>query len=234
MPKKIRTTDLNPPEQARPNHNNKYHFEFKNQWQKEAWDCIEKNDVTILLGGAGSGKTTLATAYAVQYVLKNRARNLFLTRPHVLTEKIGFIPGDISQKLDPLLRPITDALDMMCPQGQDRKFVENALKIESIAYLRGATLNGIALGDECQNMDLKTLILLLTRLGKPPKSKMILTADPFQSDLPNSGIHEICNYLQNVPNVCIYQFPLQAQCRNPTVQSILDAVQLNLHKRIVD
>jgi phosphate starvation-inducible PhoH-like protein len=216
--------EISLPLAAQPNHANKYHFEFKNEYQKEAWNIIDKHEITILLGGAGSGKTTLATAYAVDYVLKHKARNLFITRPHVLTEKIGFIPGDINQKLDPLLRPITDALDMMCPQGQDRRFVENTLKIESIAYLRGATLNGIALGDECQNMDLKTIVLFLTRLGKPPKSKMILTADPWQSDLPNSGIHEICKYLQGVEGVAIYQFPKSAQCRNPVVQNIINAI----------
>jgi phosphate starvation-inducible PhoH-like protein len=212
------------PEACLPYQNGRYQFNFKNHYQEVAWQAIDNNAITILLGEAGCGKTTIATAYAVNYILKGRARKLFLTRPHVLTERIGFIPGDVNEKLCPLIRPITDALDVICPSGQDRKRTEAAISVESIAYLRGATLTGIGLLDEAQNLPMEMLKLYISRLGQPPRSKLILTADPFQSDIPNSGILQLCKYIGEIEGVAVVHLPPQSQCRNPLISKLMAAI----------
>lgn len=202
----------------------RWHFNFLNNYQKEAWDAIEKNEVIFLLGPAGTGKTQIATAYAAQAVLQKRARKFLLTRPMVTTEQMGFLPGDANEKLHPFLIPILDSLDECCGKdGQDRKRIDEAMEFAPLAFMRGRSFNwSIAMLDEAQNATTEQLKLFLTRIGK--RSKLIITGDPYQSDLKNSGLMYIVDKLQDIEGVAIIKLPDAAQVRNPIITKMLERI----------
>jgi phosphate starvation-inducible PhoH-like protein len=199
-----------------------YNFEFLNQFQKDAWDVIEKNEITFLLGAAGTGKSQIATAFAAKALLTKRCRKIVLTRPMVATEQMGFIPGNTDEKLLPYLIPILDCLDeCVGKQGQDRKRVDESLEFAPIAFLRGRTWSHTCcIVDEAQNMSYTQLKLVLTRLGK--RSKIIVTGDPEQSDLRESGLMHAVGKLHNIEGVGIVNLTEQAQVRNPLITKILE------------
>lgn len=202
----------------------KYQFSFLNDYQKQAWETIEKNDITFLLGAAGCGKTQLATAFAAQSILNKRARKFLLTRPMVTTENMGYLPGSSDEKLLPYLIPILDCLDECCGKdGQDRKRVDEVMEFAPIAFMRGRTFNyGVCIVDEAQNMTSSQLKLVLTRLGK--RSKIIVTGDPHQSDLRDSGLMHIVDRLQDIEGIGIVKLPEQAQVRHPLINKILERI----------
>lgn len=202
----------------------KYQFNFINQYQKDAWDTIEKNDITFLLGPAGCGKTMIATAYAAQAILNKKARKFLLTRPMVSTEAMGYLPGGSDEKLLPYLIPILDCLDECCGKdGQDRKRIDEVMEFAPIAFMRGRTFNyGVCIADESQNMTVGQLKLVLTRLGR--RSKIIVTADPHQSDLRDSGLMHIVDRLQNIEGIGIVRLPEAAQVRHPLITKILEKI----------
>ena len=160
----------------------KYNFSFANEHQKNAWDVIEKNDITFLLGAAGTGKTQVATAYAAQAILNKKARKFLLTRPMVTTEAMGYLPGNSDEKLLPYLIPILDCLDeVVGKESPDRKRIDENMEFAPIGFMRGRTFNyATCIIDEAQNCTVSQLKLILTRLGR--RSKIIVTGDPFQSD----------------------------------------------------
>lgn len=202
----------------------KYQFSFANDHQRLAWESIEKNDITFLLGAAGCGKTMIATAYAAQAILNKKARKFLLTRPMVATEQMGFIPGSSDEKLLPYLIPILDSLDdVVGRESPDRKRIDDAMEFAPIAFMRGRTFNyGICIADESQNMTVGQLKLVLTRLGR--RSKIIITGDPYQSDLRDSGLMYIADRLQDVEGVGVIRLPESAQVRHPLITKILEKI----------
>lgn len=225
--KRARTVDLAPPEQ--PNHGLKFHYELRNEWQRELWDLIHQQDNRIIFieGSAGSGKTWIATAAACNAYLSKRTRKIHLCRPYVTAfEQYGYLKGDLNEKLQPMLLPILDIIDGMTHGGPDKKKLEEALVYEGMGFLRGRTFNNWVIADEQQNSTFEQLKLLVTRVGK--FCKMIITYDPTQIDNPNSGIRNFVKYIEDVPGVIVYRLPPEAQVREPIVQRILNALPVNL------
>lgn len=202
----------------------KFHFTFLNDYQKQAWETIEKNEVTFLLGAAGCGKTQIATAYAAKSILQKSARKFLLCRPMVTTEQMGFLPGDQNDKLHPFLIPILDSLDECCGRdGQDRKRVDEAIEFAPLAFMRGRSFNwSTAILDEAQNATVEQLKLFLTRIGR--RSKLIITGDPWQSDLKQSGLMYIVDRLKDIEGVAVVNLPEGAQVRNPIISKMLEKI----------
>jgi phosphate starvation-inducible PhoH-like protein len=202
----------------------RYTFDFLNSHQKDAWETIEKNEITFLLGAAGCGKTQIATAFAAKSILTKRARKFLLTRPMVSTEQMGFLPGDADSKLHPYLIPILDCLDECCGKdGQDRKRVDESMEFAPLAFMRGRSFNwSVAVLDEAQNATVSQIKLFCTRLGK--KSKLIITGDPYQTDLRESGLMFVADRLSEVEGIGIVRLPEAAQVRNPIISKILERI----------
>ncbi len=202
---------------------NRFAFNFLNGDQKRAWEAVEANEVTFLLGPAGCGKTQIATAYAARAFLERRARKILLTRPMVCTEQMGYLPGSSDEKIHPFLIPILDCLDACCGAGgQDRKRIDEALEFAPLAFMRGRTFNhSVAILDEAQNATPMQLKLFLTRIGR--RCKLIVTGDPHQSDLRDGCMDMVAN-LEGVPGVAIVRLPHEAQVRNPIINRILERI----------
>lgn len=229
MSKKRKKLEVSPVEQTTPSpvhncQNTKYQFNFLNDYQRLAWDTIEKNEITFLLGAAGTGKTQIATAYAAHSILKKHTRKFLLTRPMVTTEQMGFIPGTADDKLYPFLIPILDCLDECCGRdGQDRKRVNESMEFAPLAFMRGRSFNySVAIGDEFQNATVEQIKLFLTRLGK--RSKIIISADPYQSDLKTTGLMYVVDRLQDIEGIGIVRLPDSAQVRNPLISKIIQKI----------
>lgn len=203
---------------------NNFHIEFLNQAQRDAWSVIDKNDITFLIGPAGSAKSFLSTAYAVKSVLSKTHRGIYLSRPVVEAggERLGFLPGSFDEKLLPYIMPIYDNLDeMVGKSGFQRELINRCMEIAPIAYLRGRNLNeSICLLDEAQNITYQQMVLYLTRIGR--KSKMIINGDPMQSDLRTCCLDEIVNKLEGLPGIGVVRLNNSAIVRNPIISQILE------------
>ncbi len=204
---------------------NKFNFTFWNEHQKMAWETIEKNDITILSGPAGCAKTLIATAYAASSILQKRHRSIILTRPAVATEQLGFLPGSADEKLMPYLMPILDCVDDLTGKdGPDRKRITEAIQFAPIAYQRGRTFShSVVIGDEFQNCTWDQIKLVLTRIGK--RSKMIITGDPFQSDLHNSGFSAMIDRLRGIEGLAVVDLPAASIVRHPIIGRILERIE---------
>jgi len=195
--------------------------------QSEYIRAIEKHDLIFGVGPAGTGKTYLAAAYAVSQLEAGKVDRIILTRPAVEAgEKLGYLPGDLKEKVDPYLRPIYDALhDTMQPEKIEKALESGAIEIAPLAFMRGRTLaNAIVLVDEAQNTTGMQMKMALTRLGD--NSKMIVTGDPSQIDLPHgaiSGLREAVTILKNVPEVAIMTFSNKDVVRHKLVGKIVEA-----------
>lgn len=205
-------------------HANKFHFQCINRYQEDAWDSINKNEITFLLGPAGCGKTQVATAYASQAILSKKASKFLLCRPMVSTEQMGYLPGTADEKIHPYLIPILDSVaECTGKDGPDRKRIIDAMEFTPLAFLRGRTFNySVAILDEAQNCTIEQLKLWLTRIGR--RSKLIVTGDPHQSDLKNSGLMHIVDRLDDIEGVGIIRLPEAAQVRNPLITKILQKI----------
>jgi phosphate starvation-inducible PhoH-like protein len=186
-----------------------------------------ENGLTFALGPAGTGKTYIAIALAVQ-ALKNRVcKRIILSRPAVEAgEKLGFLPGDMKDKIDPYLRPLYDALEDMLPALKLKEYIENdTIQIAPLAYMRGRTLNdAIIILDEAQNTTRHQMKMFLTRLGM--NGKMIVTGDATQVDLPRtvqSGLLQAIRILKGVKGIGFIEFEKKDIVRHPLVQRIVDA-----------
>lgn len=203
----------------------------KTQKQLEYVESIENNDVTLGIGPAGTGKTYLAVAMAINALKNKTVQRIILTRPVVEAgEKLGFLPGDIQQKVDPYFRPLYDALFEMLDHEKFQKMLEKGvIEIAPLAYMRGRTLNdAFIILDEGQNATFEQLKMFLTRMGFG--SKMVITGDPTQTDLPQrqlSGLESIRQMLSSVEGIGIIRFSNKEIIRHPLVQKMVEAFEKN-------
>ncbi|MFT6733028.1 MAG: phosphate starvation-inducible PhoH-like protein [Polaribacter sp.] len=190
---------------------------------------ILANDITFGVGPAGTGKTYLAVACAVDALERQEVRRIVLTRPAVEAgEKLGFLPGDLNQKVDPYLRPLYDALYEMLGFDKVAKLVENnVIEVAPLAYMRGRTLNeSFIIVDESQNTTKEQMKMFLTRIGY--NSKAVVTGDVTQIDLPNSkmsGLNHAIELLDNVKGLAFSFFKSADVVRHPVVQRIVEAYE---------
>lgn len=187
-------------------------------------DVIRKHDISFAVGPAGTGKTYLAVAEAVRALGDNKVGRIIISRPVVEAgEKLGYLPGDLNEKMDPWMRPIFDALSERLGVQSLRKYIRDGIiEIAPLAYMRGRTLsNAFVVVDEAQNMTYQQLVMALSRLGFG--SSMVVTGDPAQSDLL-PGMSGLCDVLERVrpcANVGIVEFDAQDVVRHPLVAELL-------------
>ncbi len=197
--------------------------------QKSYVQAIREHDLTLGVGPAGTGKTYLAMAMAVLALRENQVSRIILTRPAVEAgEALGFLPGDLYEKIAPYLRPLHDALHDMVPAEEIEKHrARGTIEIAPLAYMRGRTLNNaFIILDEAQNCTMEQMFMFLTRLGY--NSKAVVTGDVTQVDLPRnktSGLVEAMNALRKVEGVAIVQFGKRDVVRHPLVQRIIQAYE---------
>lgn len=190
-------------------------------------DAFEKNDMLFAVGPAGTGKTYVSIALAVQALKNKQVKKIILSRPAVEAgEKLGFLPGDMKEKIDPYLQPLYDALEDMLPTSKLYDMMEkNIIQIAPLAFMRGRTLNdAIIILDEAQNTTKAQIKMFLTRLGW--NSKMIITGDVTQIDLPNnqqSGLREAIKALANIPGIAIVNLSTTDIIRHKLVTRIVNA-----------
>ena len=188
-----------------------------------------ENDLTFALGPAGTGKTYLAVAMAVRALKNREVRKIILSRPAVEAgEKLGFLPGDMKDKIDPYLQPLYDALEDMIPNAKLKEYMETkVIQIAPLAFMRGRTLNdAIVVLDEAQNTTTHQIKMFLTRLGRG--SKMIVTGDVTQIDLPRttaSGLIQALKILRNVKGIGRVEFEKKDIVRHHLVQRIVEAYE---------
>lgn len=195
--------------------------------QKQLVEAVNKNDLVFALGPAGTGKTYVAVAMAVRALKNKQVRKIVVTRPAVEAgESLGFLPGDLKEKIDPYLRPIYDALEDMIPTERLEFYQEkNIIEIAPLAYMRGRTLNNaFILLDEAQNTTPLQMKMMLTRLGI--NSKMVITGDESQVDLPRrqkSGLTDSVEILQNTEGIGILRLTEEDVVRHKLVKRIIKA-----------
>ncbi|SHG54147.1 PhoH family protein [Pedobacter caeni] len=195
--------------------------------QRRMVDSIVKNDVLFAIGPAGTGKTYTAVALAVRALKNKEIKRIILTRPAVEAgESLGFLPGDLKEKVDPYLRPLYDALDDMIPAEKLKLYLENrTIEIAPLAFMRGRTLdNCFVILDEAQNSTDLQLKMFLTRMG--PSAKFIVTGDITQIDLPKkqmSGLHNALRILDDIPGIEIIYLTGEDVVRHKLVKRILKA-----------
>src|SRR6267143_3622317 len=201
----------------------------KTTGQKRYIQAIRSHDVTFGIGPAGTGKTYLAMAMAVSALQEERVSRIILTRPAVEAgEALGFLPGDLYEKIEPYLRPLHDALHDMLPAEEIQRHMERGIiEVAPLAYMRGRTLNhSFIVLDEAQNSTAEQMFMFLTRLGHG--SKAVVTGDITQIDLPphkHSGLVEAHQALRDVNGVAIIEFTRRDVVRHPLVQRIISAYE---------
>lgn len=197
--------------------------------QRQYIQAIHKNDLTFCTGPAGTGKTFLAVVIAAQALLANQYERLILTRPAVEAgEKLGFLPGDLQQKVNPFLRPLYDALhEFIDPEKMPSLMERGVIEVAPLAYMRGRTLNkAFVIVDEAQNTTPAQMKMVLTRLGF--RSRMVVTGDMTQTDLPGhqeSGLTVALNILRHVEGIGFCEFSQKDVVRHPLVQRIVEAYE---------
>ncbi|MDE6834229.1 MAG: PhoH family protein [Ruminococcus sp.] len=205
--------------------------------QKRYVDLIKDNTIVLGIGPAGTGKTYLAVAMAVKAFREHKVRKIILTRPAVEAgEKLGFLPGDMQDKVDPYLRPLYDALfDMFGAESFGRYMEKGIIEVAPLAYMRGRTLDeAFIILDEAQNTTSEQIKMFLTRLGN--ESRMVITGDVTQIDLPEtkkSGLVEAVKILQGIDDIAIHRFTEKDVVRHKLVQDIIKAFS-NTHLRAHD
>ena len=197
--------------------------------QKNYVDAISKHDVVFGIGPAGTGKTYLAVAMAVAALKKEQVNRIVLTRPAVEAgEALGFLPGDLQEKITPYLRPLYDSLrDMLEAEEIERLVARQTIEVAPLAYMRGRTLaNAFVILDEAQNTTTEQMFMLLTRIGQ--NSKCVVTGDVTQIDLPSnkrSGLVEALQALKTVPGISMVYFNERDVVRHELVRAIINAYQ---------
>jgi len=192
-------------------------------------EALARDDMIFALGPAGTGKTYLAVAQAVSQLISGSVDRLILSRPAVEAgERLGFLPGDMKEKVDPYLRPLYDALYDMLPTEQvERRIASGEIEIAPIAFMRGRTLNdAFIILDEAQNTTPAQMKMFLTRFGM--RSRMVICGDPKQVDLPEpgkSGLHDAVDRLRGVQGIAVVPFTSADVVRHPLVGRIVEAYE---------
>ncbi|CAI8233716.1 MAG: PhoH-like protein [Prochlorococcus marinus str. MIT 9313] len=195
--------------------------------QKAYVEAMERHDLTFALGPAGTGKTFLATVLAVRMLSERKVERLVLTRPAVEAgERLGFLPGDLQQKVDPYLRPLYDALHALLGAEKTTTLLEKGvIEVAPLAYMRGRTLEeAFVILDEAQNTTPAQMRMVLTRLGE--RSRMVVTGDTTQVDLPPgqlSGLVDAAEVLADINGVAVCRLTSADVVRHPLVQRVVDA-----------
>ena len=199
--------------------------------QREYVRSLKTNQIVMSLGPAGTGKTYLAVAVALSMLLEKKVERIILSRPAVEAgEKLGFLPGDMKDKIDPYLRPLYDSLyDLLDYDIIQRKIESGSIEIAPLAFMRGRTLkNSFAILDEAQNATETQIKMFLTRIGE--NSRLVVNGDPSQVDLTNknqSGLIKSKSILQNIKEISVINFDHQDVMRHPLVTKIVEAYQKN-------
>lgn len=197
--------------------------------QKRYIEAIRKNDIVFGIGPAGTGKTYLAVAMAVSALASEQVDSIILTRPAVEAgEKLGFLPGDMAQKVDPYLRPLTDAINDMLGQDKIQELLERSvIEVAPLAFMRGRTLNNaFIILDEAQNTTKEQMKMFLTRIGFD--SRAVITGDVTQIDLPGShksGLVQAQKILKDIKGIAFQHFSKSDVVRHPLVQEIIHAYE---------
>ena len=203
--------------------------------QKEYVRALKTNQIIMSLGPAGTGKTYLAVAVALSMLLEKKVQRIILSRPAVEAgERLGFLPGDMKEKIDPYLRPLYDSLhDMFDYDKIQRKMETGEIEIAPLAFMRGRTLkNCFAILDEAQNAPQTQIKMFLTRIGE--NSKLVVNGDPSQIDLPNknqSGLVQSKNILKEIKEISIINFDHNDVIRHPLVTKIVEAYKKNTNDK---
>lgn len=206
----------------------RFHLKFLSETQKEAWEAFQKHDVLFLVGKAGTGKTLLSMAFAINEILQKRKSRIILTRPIVEAgENLGFLPGDISEKVNPYMMPLYDSMTKLLGKNNPQRDVINScVEIAPLAFLRGRTFSdAICIFDEAQNANKLQLKLFLSRFDST--SKLIITGDPMQSDLKttNCDLIDVMRRIESLDGVGIVSFKKEDIVRHPLVGAILDRLE---------
>jgi len=197
--------------------------------QTSYMEALGRDDMIFALGPAGTGKTYLAVAQAVAMLIGGQVDRLILSRPAVEAgERLGFLPGDMKEKVDPYLRPLYDALYDMLPTEQvERRIASGEIEIAPIAFMRGRTLNdAFIILDEAQNTTPQQMKMFLTRFGM--RSRMVICGDPNQTDLPKgveSGLNDAVGKLEGIPKIAMVRFGAADVVRHPLVGRIVEAYE---------
>ena len=205
----------------------KRHINPRTQTQADFIEAMKKHEMVFGLGPAGTGKTFLAVAYAVSAMLEGKCEKIILTRPAVEAgESLGFLPGDLKEKIDPYLRPLYDALYEMLPADQvDKKLSLGEIEVAPLAYMRGRTLaHSVIILDEAQNTTAMQMKMFLTRLGEG--SRMVVNGDLSQTDLPRgvtSGLSDAIEVIRDIDDIKIIEFSQKDVVRHGLVSKIVKA-----------
>jgi len=203
--------------------------------QKEYVRALKSNQIVISLGPAGTGKTYLAVAVALTMLLEKKVERIILSRPAVEAgERLGFLPGDMKEKIDPYLRPLYDSLNDLFDYDKIQKKIESGeIEIAPLAFMRGRTLkNSFAILDEAQNATETQIKMFLTRIGE--NSKLVVNGDPTQIDLPNknhSGLIKSQKILKEIKEISIVNFDHNDVIRHPLVTKIVEAYKKNTYDK---
>ena len=200
--------------------------------QRTYLDLLRRNELVFAVGPAGTGKTYLAVAMALSMFQQHKVKRIVLTRPAVEAgERLGFLPGDLADKVNPYLRPLYDALHDMMPQPKVASMLEvGSIEVAPLAFMRGRTLNdAFIILDEAQNTTQEQMKMFLTRMGFG--SRMVVTGDTTQIDLPmqpggqrpRSGLIHALNILAKVPTIAVHHFSKADVVRHPLVGAIVNA-----------
>ena len=213
------------PVKKKPSQGGRFHIEFKNPSQQLAWAGFQQHDILFLSGPAGCGKTYLAMAFAINEILQGNKKKIILTRPIVESgEKLGFLPGDLNEKVDPYMMPLYDSIYKLVGEDNPQRDLINAvIDVRPLAFMRGTTFdNAICIFDEAQNASMMQLKLFMTRLGE--NSKLVITGDPSQSDLPGQyvALSDVIRRLENVPGIGMLEFKADSIVRHPLVAAIVN------------
>lgn len=205
----------------------RFHLDFLNAAQQLAYAAYQQHDVLFLIGPAGTGKTHLAMAFAINDILTKKKSRIVLTRPIVESgENLGFLPGELLEKVDPYMQPLYAVMDKLVKEEDQRKAIEEATEISPIAFMRGKTFeDAVCIFDEGQNATKKQLKLFLSRFDK--NSKLILTGDPNQSDLNtvDNDFMDVLHRVETLKGISVVQFDKSAIVRHPLVSQIMERLE---------